>query len=762
MAKGRIEFNTFVKGLMTEAGPLTYPEGASLEEQNFVLNRDGSRQRRFGIDFEENHLPQVTTAIESDRVLTTHSWDNPGNSGGLSFLVVQDGEYLRVYNANSETISREKIAFSTGSYLHTLTNWDDEVEASTTSIDGELFIVGSNTEVVALTYDVITEQINVRTFSLEMRDLWGVDDGLGTSERPDGLSHAHYYNLRNQGWPSFYQCLTSRDGDGSTYTNPIPFSFQHLVLYPSNSDLIHMHTETSVDDAENLDAYSPWRMRKSAEGTSEAPRGSMILDDIWNRGAARTRANRLQSDVSQQQWEYLILPSDRARGRITSVASYAGRLFYSFKQDSLTSSDDRSPSLSTVIAYSQVGTDNAAKCYTKNDLASESFNDVLDTDGGFVTIPEVGEVYDLQVLGDSLFVIASNGVWEIHGGEKSFSATNQSQSKVSNIGAISRSSVIVADDALAYWARSGIQTISLDKVSLRGTPQNITQATIQTAYDSITPLAKRQAVGVYDETSRQLRWLYRTKQLPDNKLFNTELVFDLNLGAFYTNHFGDLSGSYAYPVGYVDVQDVLILSTTENVTAGGVDVTAGGVDVTTTRRSVSESVRGSTKYLSAYSISGGAWSYTVAQLKNLDFNDWPQIDGGVDSPAYLLTGFWTGGTSSKDKRMPYLFTHFRRTEQGFDENLNPIGASGCLVRAQWEWTESLAAGKWGTEFQAYKLPRFYSPADINDPMDYGYTVVTTKNKVRGSGPALSLLFTTEPGLDCHIYGWITEIHEEEN
>jgi hypothetical protein len=44
------QYNTFVKGLVTEAGPLTYPENASLDEENFVLNRDGSRQRRLGMD----------------------------------------------------------------------------------------------------------------------------------------------------------------------------------------------------------------------------------------------------------------------------------------------------------------------------------------------------------------------------------------------------------------------------------------------------------------------------------------------------------------------------------------------------------------------------------------------------------------------------------------------------------------------------------------------------------------------------------------
>ena len=493
-------------------------------------------------------------------------------------------------------------------------------------------------------------------------------------------------------------------------------------------------------------------MRQSAEGSSEAPKGTIILTDIWNMGAKRFSETGISG-----------LPSDIAAGYITSVASYAGRLFYAFKQTSITNGDDNSPNLSTVIAFSQVGTENAAKCYTKNDPSAETFNDLLDTDGGFIVLPNVGEVYSLVVLGDSLIVVASNGVWEIHGGEKSFSSTNQSQSKVSKTGALSDNSVIAAEDAIAFWSRSGIQFISLDKVSMRASAQNVTQATIQKLYDEIPSTAKRAAVGVYDETSRQLRWLYRDKDLIDNKLFNQELVFDLNLQAFYKNTFADhpTEGTYAYPAGYVDVEDVLILSTQEPVTDGGIVVTDSGADVTATGRSIVESVRGSTKYITPFKTAATSWTYTVSQLRNLDFVDWADLDDGVDSPAYLLTGYWTGGESSKDKRMPYLHTHFRRTEQGFDESMNVIGAGGCLVQVQWEWTDSVAAGRWGNEFQAYKLGRLFTPANATDPMDYGTTVVSTKNKVRGHGAGMSISFKTEPAKDCHIYGWVIDINAEE-
>ena len=37
--------NVFNKGLITEAGELTFPEGASVDELNCALLRDGSRVR---------------------------------------------------------------------------------------------------------------------------------------------------------------------------------------------------------------------------------------------------------------------------------------------------------------------------------------------------------------------------------------------------------------------------------------------------------------------------------------------------------------------------------------------------------------------------------------------------------------------------------------------------------------------------------------------------------------------------------------------
>lgn len=57
----KAEVNSFVKGLITEASALTFPENASLDEDNFVLKRDGSRQRRLGMDLEEDYKTVSTS-----------------------------------------------------------------------------------------------------------------------------------------------------------------------------------------------------------------------------------------------------------------------------------------------------------------------------------------------------------------------------------------------------------------------------------------------------------------------------------------------------------------------------------------------------------------------------------------------------------------------------------------------------------------------------------------------------------------------------
>ena len=60
--------NNFVKGLITEAAELTFPDGASVDELNCDLRRDGSRRRREGVALESNYTLSSFTITNDDRL----------------------------------------------------------------------------------------------------------------------------------------------------------------------------------------------------------------------------------------------------------------------------------------------------------------------------------------------------------------------------------------------------------------------------------------------------------------------------------------------------------------------------------------------------------------------------------------------------------------------------------------------------------------------------------------------------------------------
>ena len=124
----------------------------------------------------------------------------------------------------------------------------------------------------------------------------------------------------------------------------------------------------------------------------------------------------------------------------------------------------------------------------------------------------------------------------------------------------------------------------------------------------------------------------------------------------------------------------------------------------------------------------------------------------------MLTGAITAGDSSVDKQVPYVTVHMYRTENSVDSNLVPLNPSSCLLRSQWEWSNSPNSNKWSPFQQVYRYRRGYSVNSPSDPYDTGFEMITTKNKLRGQGRAVSLYFETEEGKDCRIVGWNININ----
>ena len=90
--KAEAAYRSFVKGLITEANQLTFPDNASIDESNFVLNRDGSRSRRLGVDYESSYALTATGLTATDikeGKQSFHVWESPDGDTTVSLGLVR-------------------------------------------------------------------------------------------------------------------------------------------------------------------------------------------------------------------------------------------------------------------------------------------------------------------------------------------------------------------------------------------------------------------------------------------------------------------------------------------------------------------------------------------------------------------------------------------------------------------------------------------------------------------------------------------------
>lgn len=204
-AKTNKLYRTFVKGLITEAGYLTYPEDSSTAELNTVLSRKGNRTRRLGIDYEDAALLNDVAYDHSEKqIIKEFVWSNANDNPSDNFLVVQAGLRLHFFRLNSGTVSTQKAPFiinlaeyrTPGTPISTLYT----TGADFASGSGYLFVVHPYCEPLNIEYDPDADNLIVISMIIQIRDLDGVDDGLPNDKEPNDLTYLHHYNLLNQGW----------------------------------------------------------------------------------------------------------------------------------------------------------------------------------------------------------------------------------------------------------------------------------------------------------------------------------------------------------------------------------------------------------------------------------------------------------------------------------------------------------------------------------------------------------------------------------
>lgn len=753
-----LEVSSFVKGLITEASALTFPDNASLDEDNFNLRRDGSRDRRLGIDFEKSHVPvetNITSTPEEELAVSTFSWENVGGRPDKVLVVVQTGSLIKLFNPDNMPLSGSEV------FSYEVPATKSSQVFSFANIDGTLVVASGSKAVTTIEPD--GGSFKVDRLRIKTRDTWGVEffDGgqslfspSGLSRRPSALGQKHAYNLRNQTWAPPREA----GKDSSDQVDTLAYFAEAGWGFPSNSDNINYALYPNPSDESNRTGDQFFRddLIKNPPGSFPAPRGYFIIDTL-DRGRSRVEeAAKLYNTYGVLQYPITSLPADSTPGGPTCVAEYAGRAWYAGFSGETIDGDSRSPTLSSYVFYSQLVNhpSKLGDCFQEGDPTSKEGPDLVDTDGGYIRVDGAYNIQKLVEVGAGLMVVAENGIWMISGGsDYGFTANNNMRIKISDRGAQSVGSVVKVDSGFFYWADDAIYKVGPNQFGDYES-QNLTQTTIQKFYDAINPVDKLYAQGKFDTYDMKVRWVYQNR-IGDQREVK-ELIFDLNLGAFYTHTIQVLSSQDSPKVmAPVEVPPFRLNQNNVSVVFGGEEVVYEGEPVGT----IIEGRTSGTRELSYVALTkSNPLTYTFARYQDSSFRDWVSVDGeGKDAPAYLITGYASGGDFLRYKQVPYVQFFFSKTETGFEKdsfgNLFALNPSSCKVQAQWEWANSPASNRWGREFQAYRHKRHYIPSGPDDVFDNGFEVVTSKSKLRGKGRVLSLHIKTEPEKDCRLLGW---------
>lgn len=553
-------------------------------------------------------------------------------------------------------------------------------------------------------------------------------------------NHPHVYNLWNQGWGESRMTFENN----TKLIRPIDDFHKTTLTLPANADNINsvLYPNSQQDSNRTADRFHPQDLEANPQGSSVAPQGRYIIDAL-DRG--QSRADVFRKDLKEKGETSRVndahMSFEKTTGGCTTVAEYAGRVWYAGFSGDTAGSTLR---MSSKILYSQTDNDNLTSCYQEADPTSKSDSSLVDTDGGWVSIDAIDEVVKLVPTDTALVVFATNGVWAIAGIDgNTFSPTSSMVIKITEKGPLNAENIIQVDADIHFWAKDGLYHLqSSGFASFNLLP--MTKLTINSLVLDLTEDDFSGMSGAYDERLDRLVWIIDGGQTVSSR---REIVYHLAFQCFTINTFyqGVGTSDTKEVVSVVKTPQFISSAIADNVIEGLDNIVEGGDNIVIPA-STRDGKPSRIAYLSLREATDGTHLF-FSDLVRDDFSDWDLID----APAHLLTGYVTGGDTSRQKQVPSLTVHCNRTETEATET-GVLNESSCLVQSQWEWTNDPFANKWSPTQQAYRLPR-PQIRGIGQPVAEGIEVVTTRNKLRGRGRTVSLLFSTEAEKDCQLLGW---------
>lgn len=698
--------NNFVKGLITEASGLNFPESACTETYNCIFNLDGSVQRRLGLDYEEDY--STKTIDRTDVAISTYLWKNVSGDGSVTLFVAQIGGTVYFWETGGDSVSEGAISSTITLSTYKASGAPDvtPIECQFSSGNQYLIVTHPYCTPFYVSYDTSTQTATGTAITLQIRDFEGdTADTYDVDERPTSTLAAldvnHHYNLLNQGWTTAN--LTTWDSGQTTM--------------PSNSDVMWRFKDTN-------DAFSAGATAVAAvfaQGNSPAPKGHYILT-VWDKD--RDTASGLTGTTT----------STTSYQRPSTSAWYAGRVFYS----GLNYMGYTAKIFFTKIIESD---DDYGKCHQVNDPTAENLFDLLPSDGGVIEIHEAGIIYKIVAVPSGLIIFANNGIWSITGSTGlGFRANDYTLQKISSINAISASSFVDVGGTPAWWNSEGIYILSGEGGS--PVPKDLTRTTIKSFFDDIPNDSKLTAKGFFNTVTGVIQWIYRsTEGATPTETYTYDRILNFNLltGAFYPWSMGTadvgvngivvLEGSHGNVITYDivdDTPDNIVDDSANQIISFEFAATSGGFVPTF-------------KYLISSDNGAGSYDFTFGETNNSDYVDWFSLDAtGSDFESYFITGYKLRGTGLRKfySNWVTLYTH-TASHSGIHTSDND---NKYYFRAIWDYANTEDTNRWSTN----------SLISISDT---DYNLIAKKLKIRGHGRSLQFKVSSYTGSPFHIVGW---------
>ena len=711
--------NNFIKGLITEAGELNFPENASVDELNCELFRDGSRRRRKALEVESGD--SSTFLISSGSTVSFGEWENVGNNSNTNYLVIQVGPNLYFYNKNSAPYSSQEVSGTIDLSNHQISGGNvATTKCSYASILGRLVVVSSAINPIYVEED--SGVFTVSEIDCYVRDFeWLGDRSTYTSEEATPSQNRKYDTL-NCGWTTT-DFIPAPDtiftGTSASTDNALGVYLSSESAYPPQT-----HPWYSGKNASGVFSAAEWK--KVYSGSSILGNGHFIYN-LWDMDRSAT------SGVPN-------LSSQQETTRFQTVAVFSERVFYA----GLTSKQNGGK-----VYFSGTLSDirDTGKFYQVNDPTSEVISDLLDTDGGVISISDAVNIKKLYAFRNSVFVFAENGVWQITGVDNAFKSTAYSVGKVTNVGILNPESFVSAEGIPFWWSRHGIHTLSFDEFG-NASEQNLSVSSVQTFWNNIDTLSKENSVGGYDRVNKRIYWLYPTSGSGNTLKKNELLILDIPLQAFYPWTISDKAVDTDYVVGMQFYAGLGSQPSEYNVVTDASDnvVTTSGDNVVSEQENPLANSSISVAFFVRDSITT---KMKFAFFSGSSFLDW----GSADYTSYAETGYDFVGDLVLQKTAPYIVVYTRETETGWEGNetdgYTPVNDSSLLVSAYWDFNKNPSS----TPQQAYRRkPLILADSSNLDSFNSKQSVVSTRLKARGRGRSLYIKFESETGKDFIYLG----------